>query len=166
MSKQIQIRRGSATEHENFTGAIGEITMDTTNKTLRIHDGETAGGIILAKQSELESADYVIESQMPTEENGYTWYRKYKSGWLEQGGRMDHKTNQRDLSCTITLIKPFNNIFYYITITGNRDGSNGPTTMGVGSSSRTTTSCFAYCYGFGEIDLARELYWIAKGIGA
>ena len=30
--------------------------------------------------------DYVIESQEPTAGNGYTWYRKYKSGWVEQGG--------------------------------------------------------------------------------
>ena len=30
--------------------------------------------------------DYVIESQMPTAENNYTWFRKYKSGWVEQGG--------------------------------------------------------------------------------
>ena len=30
--------------------------------------------------------DYVIESQEPTSGNGYTWYRKYKSGWVEQGG--------------------------------------------------------------------------------
>ncbi len=44
MSRQIQIRRGSAAEHDNFTGAIGEITMDTTNKTLRVHDGVTVGG--------------------------------------------------------------------------------------------------------------------------
>ncbi|MBQ8255610.1 MAG: hypothetical protein IJY99_01445 [Alphaproteobacteria bacterium] len=49
MSRQIQIRRGTATEHENFTGAIGEVTMDTTNKTLRVHDGETLGGIAMAR---------------------------------------------------------------------------------------------------------------------
>ena len=30
--------------------------------------------------------DYVIENQLPTPENGYTWYRLYKSGWVEQGG--------------------------------------------------------------------------------
>lgn len=30
--------------------------------------------------------DYVVESQLPTADNGYTWYRKYKSGWVEQGG--------------------------------------------------------------------------------
>ena len=90
MSRQIQIRRGTAAENNAFTGAIGEVTMDTTNKTLRVHDGTTAGGTILAKQSELSditNADYVIESQMPTAENNYTWYRKYKSGWVEMGGK-------------------------------------------------------------------------------
>lgn len=30
--------------------------------------------------------DYVVESQEPTADNAYTWYRKYKSGWVEQGG--------------------------------------------------------------------------------
>lgn len=30
--------------------------------------------------------DYVIASQSPTADNNYTWYRKYKSGWVEQGG--------------------------------------------------------------------------------
>ena len=53
MSRQIQIRRGTADEHTTFTGALGEVTMDTTNKTLRVHDGETAGGVALAKQSEI-----------------------------------------------------------------------------------------------------------------
>lgn len=34
-------------------------------------------------------ADAVIDFQLPTAENGYTWYRKYKSGWVEQGGYID-----------------------------------------------------------------------------
>ena len=90
MARQIQIRRGTATEHSNFTGALGEITMDTTNKTLRVHDGATVGGIVMAKQSEipdLTSVDYVVETQLPTAQNNYTWYRKYKSGWVEIGGQ-------------------------------------------------------------------------------
>jgi len=53
MSRQIQIRRGNAAENDAFTGAIGEVTMDTTNNTLRVHDGITAGGTKLAKQSEI-----------------------------------------------------------------------------------------------------------------
>lgn len=33
----------------------------------------------------LSGADTVITYQMPTSGNNYTWYRKYKSGWVEQG---------------------------------------------------------------------------------
>ncbi len=48
MAKQLQLRKGTATEHDTFTGANGEVTVDTTNKTLRVHDGSTVGGIQLA----------------------------------------------------------------------------------------------------------------------
>lgn len=48
----VQLRRGTDTEHSSFTGAEGEVTVDTTNNTLRVHDNSTAGGIRLAKLSE------------------------------------------------------------------------------------------------------------------
>ena len=48
MALQIQLRSGTATEHNTFTGANGEVTVDTTNKTLRVHDGSTVGGTRLA----------------------------------------------------------------------------------------------------------------------
>ncbi len=48
MAIQIQLRQGTAAEHYTFTGANGEVTVDTTNKTLRVHDGSTVGGIRLA----------------------------------------------------------------------------------------------------------------------
>lgn len=48
MAKQLQLRKGTATEHDTFTGANGEVTVDTTNKTLRVHDGSTVGGTRLA----------------------------------------------------------------------------------------------------------------------
>ena len=44
MGTQIQYRRGTSTQNDAFTGALGEITVDTTGKTLRVHDGSTAGG--------------------------------------------------------------------------------------------------------------------------
>ena len=49
---QVKLRRGTDTEHSSFTGAEGEVTVDTTNDTLRVHDGTTAGGVRLAKLSE------------------------------------------------------------------------------------------------------------------
>ena len=49
MTRILQIRRGTSAQNDNFTGMTGEITMDTTNKTIRIHDGETLGGFALAR---------------------------------------------------------------------------------------------------------------------
>lgn len=53
MSKQIQLRRGTTTEHATFTGAQGEATVDVTKKTIVVHDGFTAGGTPLAKESDI-----------------------------------------------------------------------------------------------------------------
>ena len=53
MATAIQRRRGTATQHSSFTGLAGEITIDTTNNTVRVHDGSTAGGHRLAKHSEI-----------------------------------------------------------------------------------------------------------------
>jgi hypothetical protein len=47
MTKEIQFRRGSTSDHisgAGFTGAVAEVTVDTTNNTLRVHDGVTKGG--------------------------------------------------------------------------------------------------------------------------
>ena len=57
MPTQVQFRRGTATQNGNFTGAAGEISFDTTNNTLRAHDGSTAGGHRLALYSEIPSGD-------------------------------------------------------------------------------------------------------------
>ena len=44
----VQFRRGTNAQNDTFTGSAGEITIDTTNKTIRVHDASTAGGSRLA----------------------------------------------------------------------------------------------------------------------
>jgi len=44
MATQVQFRRGTTTQNNAFTGANGEISVDTDVKTLRLHDGVTGGG--------------------------------------------------------------------------------------------------------------------------
>jgi hypothetical protein len=44
MTKQVQLRRGSTSEHLVFTGAVGELTIDTNLDVAVVHDGSTAGG--------------------------------------------------------------------------------------------------------------------------
>ena len=48
MAKQVQFRRGTTSQHSTFTGAAGEITVDTDKNTAVVHDGSTAGGHPLA----------------------------------------------------------------------------------------------------------------------
>lgn len=55
MAKQVQFRRGTTSEHSSFTGATGEITVDTDKDVAVIHDGSTAGGFPLAKQTSLDA---------------------------------------------------------------------------------------------------------------
>ena len=55
MAKQVQFRRGTTSQHSSFTGAAGEVTVDTDKNTAVVHDGSTAGGVPLAKSSELSA---------------------------------------------------------------------------------------------------------------
>jgi hypothetical protein len=44
MATAVQLRRGTTTQNNAFTGALGEVSVDTTLDTIRVHDGSTQGG--------------------------------------------------------------------------------------------------------------------------
>ena len=50
MATQVQFRRGTTGEHSAFTGAVGEVTLDTEKKVVCIHDATTAGGFPLLRE--------------------------------------------------------------------------------------------------------------------
>jgi hypothetical protein len=47
MATILQLRRGTTVQHSTFTGAVGEVTVDTTKDTIVVHDGVAAGGFEL-----------------------------------------------------------------------------------------------------------------------
>ena len=51
MAIQIQLRQGTTTEHNTFTGAVGEVTVDTTKDVPVVHDGSTVGGHPVASRA-------------------------------------------------------------------------------------------------------------------
>lgn len=61
MSKQVQFRRGTTAEHSTFTGAVGEITVDTTKDTVVVHDGSTVGGFPLLRESAYTATDVLTK---------------------------------------------------------------------------------------------------------
>ena len=202
---QVQIRRGTEAENDAFTGAEGEVTMDLTNKQLRVHDGQTTGGMKIPNietvfgtnqiangavtpekligqptfagnagktlavnqagngfefvESTLpENTDYVIESQEPTAENGYTWYRLYKSGWVEQGGNF---SGNSPLLVTLPITMA-NTAYSCFAGHGRKDGVNwngNPITL----VPETTTALGVYAYGDYQNMTG---WWEVKGMSA
>ena len=43
MATQVQFRRGTTAEHSGFKGADGEVTVDTSLKTVVVHDAISNG---------------------------------------------------------------------------------------------------------------------------
>ena len=50
MATQVQFRRGTTGQHSAFTGAVGEVTVDTEKKTVCIHDASQVGGFPLLRE--------------------------------------------------------------------------------------------------------------------
>lgn len=50
---QLQFRRGTAAQMATFTGAPGEVVVDTSNNRVVVHDGATAGGWPAARIAEV-----------------------------------------------------------------------------------------------------------------
>ena len=50
MATQVQFRRGTTGQHSGFTGAVGEVTVDTEKKTVCIHDASQIGGFPLLRE--------------------------------------------------------------------------------------------------------------------
>lgn len=49
MARQVQLRRGTTAEHSTFTGAVGEVTVDTDKDVVVVHNGSTVGGFPLMR---------------------------------------------------------------------------------------------------------------------
>ena len=64
MADTLQLRGGSSSEQGAFTGASREVTVDTTLNTVRVHDGSTAGGHILAKASDITSSNSTLATAL------------------------------------------------------------------------------------------------------
>lgn len=61
MAKQIQLRRGTTAENNGFTGAVGEVSVDTDKDVLVVHDGVTVGGFPVAARANADGTISLIK---------------------------------------------------------------------------------------------------------
>lgn len=107
--------------------------------------------------------DYVVESQVNADGS---WYRKYKSGWLEQGGLV---TVSGLVGATVTLLKPFAKTTYNIQLTlqtTNAVGYLPATAQSISiANSKATTSFGVQTAGIKNYEI-NGISWRACGQGA
>ena len=137
---------------------IGNLTESLNNKSDRdLRNTDISSG-----------ADVVIEYQVPSADNNYTWYRKYVSGWVEQGGYIASSTGTSTIvSVTLPVKMADTNYQFQKTFHGGAVGNNGlgwdwisdfPTTQ---ISNKTTTTINI---GLPANNNVLGTYWKIKGM--
>ena len=81
--------------------------------------------------------DVVVDYQVPTAANNYTWYRKYSSGWVEQGGAFA-TVNSDYHDEIVTLLIEMNSVGYSINVSTATNGNAYVPVIAVKSSSGFT----------------------------
>lgn len=119
---------------------------------------------VLSDVAELKGYDYVVDFQAPTSANNYTWYRKYKSGWVEQGGHTTQGTNPRVVNLPVTMADT------HYTITYGGDNSAMPTPLVYSRVTQTYSRATTYFEATGVINNTDgtdyEFDWIVSGMSA
>lgn len=92
MATQIQRRRGTTAQHSTFTGALGELTVDTDKKTVVVHDGITAGGYPLAVASEHATLAQASALSLPAGSLIYYAGSVAPAGYLKANGAAISRT--------------------------------------------------------------------------
>jgi hypothetical protein len=84
MATQLQLRQGNTAQTAVFTGVIAEVTVDTDQKTLTIHDGTTVGGNYLITKSQLQSNVSIIAGINSTQNTNITAVNGLAAGAYSQ----------------------------------------------------------------------------------
>ena len=105
--------------------------------------------------------DYIVEKQESTAENNYTWYFKFKSGWVIMGGNTNSVTSTGQINCSATLPVPvksaptvlatpiYQSGASVVVVTSYRSGNTIYVTLEKNTSSSTNTTASARWFAVG-----------------
>ena len=131
-TRQVQIRRGTEAEHKTFTGASGEVTFDTTNKVLRLHDGVFAGGHEVALEPDYRRRD-IINSHVIIDNYTDGFFTNVSKQMFIAGMREWYWRNQDSSNTYLTKEDWKNGIYVCFTtfLSGTSDAKLNTLTAGV-----------------------------------
>ena len=111
-------------------------------------------------------ADAVIDYQEPTAANNYTWYRKYKSGWVEQGGSYRISPARQDVSATINFPIVFSNNNYVATCCPTSFEYLNNNTGFIFTQSKTASNCTFHVFTNNSGSVCDGFDWFVFGFSA
>ena len=96
MAKLLKLRRGTTTQHSSFTGAEGEVTVDTSKDTAVVHDGSQAGGRPLAREDLNNVANNTVRDKVnaATDSNTFTDADHTKLNGIETAATADQTASE------------------------------------------------------------------------
>ena len=106
---------------------------------------------------DISTGDYVVEWKAPTVSDA-TWYRLYKSGWIEQGGQYNQAASAWT---TITLLKEMADLSYRVIISQQFNDTVYFKNATCGAYVYSTTEMKISCY-----SNAGQMNWEVKGFAA
>lgn len=147
----------SSIEESVNLGAMGEALNDKMDRDGLNADIKPAAGY---------GVDYVVEWKVPTESDP-SWYRKYASGWVEQGGRFDvgSDTTSNGLYTANFSITMKNTDYYASSSMGANSVDSGYGAYTSICTPRKTTSSVSF-YVWKTETSYRWIYWEVKGMTA
>ena len=110
MAKLLKLRRGSTTQHSTFTGAEGEVTVDTTKDVLVVNDGTTQGGHPLAAEDMSNVSSASIVNSIGTS--------------ALSGAKVQPNFGSQNVTTTGTLASGNHTVTGNIVVTGTVDGAD------------------------------------------
>ena len=111
----------------------------------------------------LANIDYVVESKFPTADDP-TWYRVYKSGWVEQGG----VAGGSSAFTTVNLLKSMANTDYFVIAMSKDISSSVFSSCAISNEQGAllTTSSFKIIQAYNGDTRIMKFNWMVSGQGA
>lgn len=136
---------GTKAEYEALGAYSDKCTYIITDDSADSQSDEV--GAIAEEVNALKGHDYVVDWQVPTSANDYTWYRKYKSGWVEQGGLAYQTGSSASVGSTVVLPVEMSDGNYFINFCNYSSNTGNGSTAYVQDNAVTnvTTTAFTFC---------------------
>lgn len=117
---------------QSIKGYIYIVIANTTKTEIEVDIDQIAVDL----NNKVDKGFDIVEFQEPTAANNYTWYKKYRNGWVEQGGRIPVSAT------SVSLPVEMSDAEYWATVNYTQTSSAGNAIVQLISTNTESTTSF------------------------